>query len=119
MSYTKAERELIQDINTILKQDAGNYIKALMHLYNKGQTDGEKRHGRAYLYNKKGFDRHDSKALSPIATTYVRNKTLKPTQMAVLKARIPRYWRQLEEPFRKELEELHKQPPVQQRFRFD
>lgn len=69
-------------------------VRALFVVYGN-QTEAEKADGKTVEDNGTGFSGVDAEILTSFAHFYQRNGFLSPKQMALLKARIAKYWRQL------------------------
>lgn len=90
---TRAEtRELLRKR---LGEDNCWALRALQLVYNL-QTVAEQTAGVAHEPNGAGFTRTDAGILTSFAQQMEQRGFLTPKQMAVLKKRMPKYWRQIE-----------------------
>lgn len=85
------DRDAIKQLVTTRDEAA---VKALLIIYSK-QTEAEKCHDHTSEDNGVGFSKVDSEILSSFAKFYERAGFLTDKQLALLKKRIGKYWKQL------------------------
>lgn len=85
------DKEMIQQLLATNDKAA---TKALMTIYSK-QTQSEQAVGTTTDQNSVGFTAFDAEILTSFAQQYERSGFLTAAQIALLKKRITKYWRQL------------------------
>lgn len=95
LKITKSEKK--RYIKKRLSTDPECATRALMLLYEQGQTDTEKVHEGRVLeeVNGRGFTLYDSEFLTSLAEQYLHRGYLSHRQDAILMKKMPRYWRQI------------------------
>ena len=82
-----------QIVDNVLASDQWA-VRALMAVY-RNQTESEQESETTVVKNGVGFTGYDAEILTSFAKCYERRRFLTPKQMAVLRKRIVRYWKQL------------------------
>lgn len=115
MGKEKFEKFTLNDwkvyIHEALANDKSALTRALMIVYNN-QTDAEKRSKAGLDHNGVGFDKNDVKLLSEAAELIENGIDVPPELWSCVEERVPRYWRQIMEHSKRNLE---KQKEVEKR----
>jgi hypothetical protein len=83
-----------RSVQDLLATNDKAVCKALVHLFNR-QTDSEQAIENTKYRNDVGFTAADAPRLTSIAKFYLSRKFLSPKQVALVRKRILKYWKQL------------------------